>query len=473
MTTKCLPIDEGGLSDEIRTRVRAVLGLEDMERFPTALPPRAEHLWRKDHFAGDIPFTNPMFVPVGPGADPGLLHKSIAFVVARHQALRTRLTLVDGRPIQIAEDWARSEIEITDISRHELVEDRPDAPENPVNRFTKEAMDLYAQDTFRCRAFRDENGDVTLGFLAHGYFSDAWSSQVLLKDFRLAYQAFKDSGTPWLAPARQYIDYAQSQRRSLAKDLPGHLGYWQKRLRAMPPLRLPYDYHGDHDGAHHKQTGKRGRSYFFIRQEFVERLAAVSAAAHVSLTLVLLAAFQLSLARWSGQRDILSAAYTADRVRPEFQNTIGFLVTNMPVLASLDPDQSFLSFLAGFAKDFYGSYVHRELSCEVYEAIFAPPQPFCPAVFNFVPLERRFSASELLSLPAFEGTLRGPDGARPAIYRDLYLGLAQYPNGLLGKLFYNADRFTPEGMERYVEHFRTVAEGIIDEPERRVSEILD
>jgi hypothetical protein len=144
----------------------------------------------------------------------------------------------------------------------------------------------------------------------------------------------------------------------------------------------------------------------------------------------------------------------------------------MPVSARLEPDQRFGPFLSEFAKDFYGSYPHREISCEIYDAIFAPPKPFCATVFNFVPLQKRFSAGELLSLPAFDETVVGPDAAKPAIYRDIYLGLAQYPSGLLGKLFYDAGLFTPKGIDGFIGHFRHVAGKIAADPEAKLKELL-
>ena len=128
--------------------------------------------------------------------------------------------------------------------------------------------------------------------------------------------------------------------------------------------------------------------------------------------------------------------------------------------------------LSGFAKEFYGSYLHRELSCEVYETIFQPPKPFCATVFNFVPLQKRFASGELLSLPAFDGIVTGSDGAKPAIYRDMYLGLAQYPTGLLGKLFYDTGLFSPRGMETFIGHFRHVAGTIAAEPDVRLGDVL-
>lgn len=457
--TTAEPLVNSGAGAE--QRARKILGLDEIA--PDALPPRAEVLWRTDGFSPKVPFINPMFVPLGPSADLGRAWEAVTGLAARHQALRTRLAVRGGRPAQVVQEGHSSSREVVDIKRRELDDDYPDDPASPVRQFLKSSMDLCAEGGFLTRAFRDENGGLTLGFLAHGFFSDAWSSQLVLRDFRALYSAARGEKAA-LEPAAQYIEYTQSQLRALDMGLAGHLSFWHRKLGVLPPTRLPYD--------HQQKISRRGRSYFFVRQEILDGLRTASATHRVSLTLLLLATFQIALARWSGEREILSAAYTADRVKPQFQNTVGFLVTNMPVSARLESDQSLGAFLSDFAKDFYGSYPHRELSCELYEAIFAPPKPFCATVFNFVPLQKRFASADFLSLPAFDGVVRGADGAKPAIYRDLYLGLAQYPTGLLGKLFYDTGLFAAEGMEKFVDHFRHVAGMIAAEPDSRLRAIL-
>jgi hypothetical protein len=447
----------------IEAHARTVLGLGGLDGAPSALPPRAEQLWRMDGFAADVPFTNAMFVPMGQVADIGLLYQAVAKVVGRHEALRSRLAVRRGRVVQIAEDWKVKHLDVTDVLQSELADVRP-GQKSAVSAFTQGTLDLYAQDGFRCHAFRNEQGDVTLGFLAHGFFADSWSSQILFREIRAAYEAIKAGESAALGPVSQYGQYALAQRRSLDRSLASHLAHWNGRLKDVPPSRLPYDRDGD-------QT-RRGRSFFFTGREEVTRLVAVAQESRVSLTILLLAAYQLALAGWSGQREILSAAYTADRVNPEFQNTIGFLVVNMPVLARIGEGVSFKSFLLDFAKGHYASYAHRELSCELYEAIFAPPQPFCATVFNFIPLQKNFSAGELHTIPSFDGILTAPDAQRPSIYRDVYLGLSQHSNGMLGKVFYNAGRFTPEAMENFIRHFRAVIGGIATDRDAALESLM-
>jgi hypothetical protein len=436
------------LGPAIATRARAVLGLGTLPSAP--LPPRVEQLWRLDRFAADIPFTNAMLIPMGP-ADIGMLYEAVAAVVARHEILRTRLTVQDGRAVQIAEAWKTARLEVSQVRRDDLTDTRP-GRSSAVTDFAQGAIDLYAQDGFRCRGFRDETGGVTLGFLAHGFFADAWSAQILLREIRAAYAALESRTALSLPPAGQYADYARAVLASLASGLQPHLAHWRDALKDAPPARLPYDRDGD--------TTRRGRSFFFLKQDVADRLSTIARERRVSLMILLLAACQLAQARWSGERDILSATYTADRVKPEFQNTVGMLVTNMPIRSRIDADAGLDSFLRDLARDYYGNYAHRELSCELYEAIFAPPPPFCATVFNFIPLQKNTVDSDTFAVPAFDGILNAADASRPAIYREIYLGLSHHPNGILGKVFYNAGRFSPEAVSDFVDNFTGMVDGI-------------
>ena len=450
-----------GADPKLRHRARTLLGLD--HRLARPLPPRVERLWRLDDFAADIPFSNAMFVPAQT-SDLGLLYEAIARVVDRHEALRTRLAVLDGRAIQIAEGWKVPRLEMTKIQRAELT-DNQSGPDSAVGAFTQGKLDLYAQDGFRCHAFQDESGEVTLGVVAHGFFADAWSSQTLLREIRAVQSELTGETDAYLPPVHQYADYAREVRTTLNEGLYAHLDYWLSKLGSMPPARLPRDRDGD--------TNRRGRSFFFLAQEIAARLAACAQERRVSLMILLLAAYQLALARWSGQKEILSAAYTADRVRPQFQHTIGMLVTNMPIPSRIDPDADFGAFLVELSREYYDGYAHRELSCELYDAIFAPEAPFCASVFNFVPLQKNFSDRDMFAVPAFGGTLTTPDAARPAIYREIYLGLSQHANGILGKVFYNAGHFSPEAAGAFIANFQDVVQRIASDPAGAVRNFLD
>ena len=188
------------------------MGLDDPDL--PALPPRIEQLWRLDDFAASIPLINTMLVPMGAGADLGLLRETVAVLARRHEALRTRLAIQGGRAIQIAKAWKEPEITRTDVLKRDLDDDRPGALNSAVSEFTQRPMNLHAQDGFHAQAFRDENGGITLGLASHYFFSDAWSAQILRKEIRVIFDALKAGADIALGPAGQYRDYARDQRHA-------------------------------------------------------------------------------------------------------------------------------------------------------------------------------------------------------------------------------------------------------------------
>ena len=185
-----------------------------------------------------------------------------------------------------------------------------------------------------------------------------------------------------------------------------HLTFWQRKLERCRRPRLPYD--------HRRADGKKGTLLFFFRDEILARLVRPCrqqpGLAHAHCC------WQHFNLRW--RAGAVSGKFFRPPIPPigsshNSRARSAFWSPTCRFCARLEPAIGFRAFLADFAREFYGSYAHRELSCELYDAIFAPPKPFCGTVFNFVPLQKRFLASELLSLPAFDGVVAGPDGARP------------------------------------------------------------
>jgi len=89
-----------------------------------------------------------------------------------------------------------------------------------------------------------------------------------------------------------------------------------------------------------------------------------------------------------------------------------------------------------------------------------------------VPLQKSFSTSDMISVPVFEGIASAPEVSRPAIFREIYLGLIQYPAGILGKLYFNADLFTSDGAAVFIRHFQEVVQQIAANPNAIVKDLI-
>jgi hypothetical protein len=444
-------------------RARDILGLEDPDR--RFLSMRVEHLWRAEGFASVVPFNGTIIAPMGPSLDLGILRESLESVMRRHDVLHTRLALDGERPIQIVEDVKTPDLDVVDVPRAELLAHREGAEAPALREFVATPIDLKAETAFRCRVFRDEDQNYTLGILLHHYFGDGWSSQILRREISAAYAAIALGQAPKFGETQSYAEYALSQRQSLSKTLTRQLDYWRQRLENASACKLPYD--------HVRDTNKMGRFYFGIDEGLTGRLAEISKSQHVSPFVIYLAALQILLAGWAGAKSAITAVNTADRIKPQFQNTVGYLITSVPVFTEMAEDWSVADMLPAVARNFYDAYAHRDLSYDLYDLVAEPPHPFCTTLFNFIPLQEKLSAAR--SQPAFQplqGVVGGPSIQRVRVHREIYFCLVELPQGMVGKIYYNLDFFEPKTIEALIMRYYGILGKMAANPKSRVAELL-
>ncbi len=443
-------------------RARDILGLNEPE--PRRLSMRIENLWRAEGFAPVVPFNGSIFATLGRDVDPDILRESLVRVLERHQVLHSRLALEEDRAILVPEPVKAPELAIIDVPRATIAAHREGGPASPLSDFIDTPVRLTGESGFRSSLFRDEEGNITLGLMLHHYFGDGWSSQVLRREIAAAYAALKEAKTPEFPSAPQYADYALAQRQALATSLETRLSYWRGRLEKTPPLKLPYD--------HVRDTNRMGRLYFGIAEEVSARLLAMAQSRRVSIFVVYLAALHLLLARWCGTRHAITAVNTADRVKPQFLNIVGYLIASLPITSEIDDESDLGSFLSALARNFYDAYGHRDLSYDLYDRVCEPPRPFCTTLFNFIPLQEKLSAVKSQSAAAPPaGILAGPDIQRVRVHREIYFCLVEMPRGLVGKVYYNLDFFRQETFERFIAEFKNILEKMAKGVETRLGEI--
>jgi non-ribosomal peptide synthetase component F len=263
----------------------------------------------------------------------------------------------------------------------------------------------------------------------------------------------------------QYADFAAWQRAWLSGErLAAQLDYWRAQLAGLEPLALPTDH------PRPSVQGFRGATLpIELGAELTEALKALGRREGATLFMVLLAGFQALLGRYTGQDDVAVGSPIANRTRSELEGLIGFFVNSLVLRADLSGDPGFRALLGRVREATLGAYAHQDLPFEkLVEELQPARDPARNPLFQ-VMFALQNAPAPPLELPGL--TLSTLELDVRTTRFDLELYLWEDVGRLNGLLVYDADLFEPATAGRLLRQFRTLLEGIVADPERRLSEL--
>ncbi|HKP12016.1 MAG TPA: amino acid adenylation domain-containing protein, partial [Blastocatellia bacterium] len=387
-------------------------------------------------------------------------------IIRRHESLRTTFQTTEGRPVQVIADKLRLELTGEDLS--ELPEAEREAAAR--ERITAEAQtpfDLSQPPLMRTRLLRLGADEHILMLTLHHIISDGWSIGIFLRELTTLYNSYA-AGIPVALPELiiQYADFAHWQRQWLQGEvLDTQLAYWRRQLEVVAGvLDLPTDR------PRPAAQTYRGAIYpVTLPLELTEALKELSRQQGVTLYMLMLAAFDVLLHRYTHQQDIVVGSPIANRNRAETEGLIGFFVNALALRTDLTGDPGFEALLARVREMTLEAYANQDVPFEKLVEALQPERdlsrhPLFQVIFTLG------NASDIpLSLPGL--TLKPlPVDNLTAIF-DLTFLLDDGPEGLHGIMQYSTDLFDEATIARLQSHFRTLLEGIVADPAMHLSEL--
>ncbi|MGZ3461815.1 MAG: non-ribosomal peptide synthetase, partial [Archangium sp.] len=185
--------------------------------------------------------------------------------------------------------------------------------------------------------------------------------------------------------------------------------------------------------------------------------------------MVLLAGWQLLLARYSGQDDISIGSPIAGRTQGETEGLIGFFVNTLVLRTKLDGNPTFRELLSRVREAALGAYAHQEVPFEKLVEELQPERDLSRTALFQVMFTLQNTPRQELSLPGL--TLRGVEAERQSAKFDLTLTITEGEHGLVANLGYNTDLFEEATAARMLGHLRVLLEGLTAHPDQRLSEL--
>jgi amino acid adenylation domain-containing protein len=430
---------------------------------PAPLSFAQQRLWFLDRLVpGESGYNVPAAVLVDGPLDRTALRHALEAVVARHDSLRTTFELRGGSPVQIVAPCAAVPLPVIDLEAC----GNPGSPE--VERICNEVVQLpFDLDTgplLRAVLLRLGPERHALVLVLHHIVSDGWSTGVLVSDLSVLY-----GGGSLPALPIQYADFAVWQRGWLQGErLEEQLAVWRRRLDGLPELlALPTDRPRPP-----VKSSAGACVACSIAAEPGTRALALARAEGISLFMLLLAAFQVVLHRWSGQERFAVGTAVANRGRTELETLIGFFVNTLALRADLGGDPTAGELLQRVREVSLEAFAHQDVPFEkLVEELRPGRDPGRSPIFQV--------SLALQNTPPPRGgfgglALRAIDVLPRHVKFDLELSLDQPPGErgeIYGVFLYSTALFDAATVERMAGHFRTVLTGFLKDRGRRLSEL--
>ena len=317
-----------------------------------------QRMWFLNQLEPDSPAYNmPAAIRLEGDLDIFALENVLNEVTRRHEILRTTFATTDGRPVQVIAETQSIDLPVINLS--ELCEEEKEAEaKRLVGSEAKRPFNLEHGPLLRTSVLVLGERETIVLFTMHHIISDAWSTDILVREVSALYEAYLDNRpSPLPELAIQYADYSQWQRDWLQGEvLEEQLSYWRQQLGGtLPVLELPADRPRPA-----VPTLRGGRQEISISREAVERIRAISHAEGATLFMGLLAAFKAVMYRYSGQQDIVVGTPVAGRSRQELEPLIGFFVNTVAVRTRVEGEMSYGELVERVRESAIGAYMNQE-----------------------------------------------------------------------------------------------------------------
>ncbi len=431
---------------------------------PVPLSFAQQRLWFLEQL-GDSNYVVPATSRLIGRLDVHALERSLNEIVARHEALRTTLTTIDGQPMQVIAPRLSLTLQVIDLNRFP-----DDERAGETRRLREEALrpfNLERGPLFRASLLRVSEEEHLLLLAMHHIVSDGWSLGVLIGELAALYQGFVAGKTPSLPELPiQYADFAAWQREWLSGEvLERQLAYWKEHLTDSPPvLEIPTD--------RPRPAVRTGEGSFLIdaiSQELTDALKELSRREGVSLYMTLLAAFKTLLARYAGHDQIVVGTPIANRNRMEIENLIGFFVNTLVLRSDLSGNPPFHQLLKHIREVTLGAFAHQDVPFEKLVEELQPDRDISRTPLFQVMFSLQNAPMPPLELGQVTMTLLQDDGTTSQF--DMTLDVVEQAEGMELLLEYSTELFDPSTARRILTHFTNLLENIVANPHQRLREL--
>jgi tyrocidine synthetase-3 len=400
----------------------------------------------------DTAYNMPAAFKVRGSLDKERFEHALQKLIERHETLRTSFEFINGEPVQRIHEKAT----LTIGCQQGAEEDIPIIFQTFVRPFDLSKAPLLRVDLVEL----GQNQHVVL-FDMHHIISDGVSVGILVKELASLYAGQELPGLKI-----QYKDFSAWQNNMLATEkFKQQETYWLQAFAGeIPVLNMPSDY-----ARPPIRSFEGDELQFILGEEATGALNKLTMETGTTMYMVLLAAYNVALSKYTGQEDIIIGSPIAGRSHDDLENIVGMFVNTLAMRNYPQGNKSFLDFLQEVKTNALGGYDHQDYQFEeLVDKLDIPRDLSRNPLFSTLFTLQNVDIAELkmgeLEFAAYEF------GNKTAKF-DLTLRAIEKNNRLEFALVYYSKLFKKATVEKFGRHFVNILNSIVDQPESKLMEI--
>lgn len=384
-------------------------------------------------------------------------------LLERHDVLRTTFHTIGEQVTQVVRAVEPAAVEIVDLHHVPAALREVEALALAAGQ-ADQPFDLEHGPPYRLSVFRlDERRHVAL-VAFHHIVCDYWSLGILSRELSDIYTAMVRGGRPALPRlALRYLDYASSHREwANGPAVRDQFEYWRRQLRNATLHLLPSDRLPSARG------GRGATGTIGIEPELLAAARRLAAREGATLFMVMLAAYCLVIARYTGHADVTVGVPIANRTRRELMRIVGTFVNTL--VFRVDTSRA----------DTFRGLVDRVRTVSV-DAIANQDVPFHRLVSEFNPQRQSHRTGLFQTLFNFQNApVRPPDIPGLAVESlDLDRRATQFDFAVAVdpdvrqqlSFSYDTGLFDRPTVTRFMRHYLRALTVLVAEPDRRLDSV--
>src|SRR6266849_10477139 len=324
--------------------------------------------WHPENSAYNYPLALRMHGPL----DRSALERSLQEIVRRHQPLRSVFRILEGRLVQIVLPPQSLPLPVMDLSNICEAGREAEALRLAVADANR-PFDLSQDPLLRSKLWRLGPEDHLLLLTTHHIVSDNWSMAILLRELSLLYGAFSaGQPSPLAEVSCQYGDFVRRQQKRFEQKESEYIAFWKEQLAGrdgfhyVPPDHVrPENVRPENARLENvrpqSQTYHGAHERLTLDRSLTDSLKALSPKEKVSPFMVLLAAFQCLLCRYSGQHDVAVASCVANRPSSQVERMVGHFSNHVIFRTSLADNSTLRDVLRQVRQTALTAYSYQDL----------------------------------------------------------------------------------------------------------------